>query len=371
MILLRKFSYLLASMLCLLVTHILPAQTVGDIVTTKDSLKTKNAYIADFSQNYMARVFYANRNFSFNLRSRIGEKRTIQYAPNGQNYVGFGFFFKKTGLELGLKLPVSDALNQRYGKTKYFNLQTNYYGDKIGADLAFQRYQGFYVKNPYETDTTWLPGNNYPQRKDIIARNISVNVYYIFNNKKFSYRAAFAQTERQVKSAGSFVMMGAVSHLRFGSSNSFIPEAQLATFGEKTSFKEGNFYSIALLPGYAHTFVVNSYYLSLSFHLGVGIQHKHYIVSDRLYDDLNIFRKSNLRIAGGYYGKRFLGGLSLIIDNTPIQLQNVVLSASMVNVKIFAGYRFNSKSLDKGVSTLKAKTVNKVKGKRKSKQPSR
>lgn len=367
MTLIRKFNYSLASMVCLLASHILPAQTVGDIVTTKDSLKTKNAYIVDFTQNYMARVFYANRNFSFNLRSLVGEKRTIQYAPNGQNFVGAGFFFKKTGLELSLKVPVSDALNERYGKTRYINLQTNYYGDKIGIDLAFQRYKGFFVKNPYEVDTVWLPGSNYPQRQDIIARNISANVYYIFNNKKFSYRAAFAQTERQAKSAGSFVMMSAVSHLRFGSANSFIPVAQLSTFGEKTSFKEGNFYSVAFLPGYAHTFVVNSFYLSLSFHIGVGIQQKHYIVSDRLYDELNISRKNNLRIAGGYYGEKFLGGLSVIIDNTPIQMQNVILSASTFNVKIFVGYRFNSKRLDRDVSKLRAKTVEKLKSIRKRK----
>jgi hypothetical protein len=43
--------------------------------------------------------------------------------------------------------------------------------------------------------------------------------------------------------------------------------------------------------------------------MGVGVQHKHYVLGARIYDDVNISRKNNLRIAGGYYGKRFLGGL--------------------------------------------------------------
>jgi hypothetical protein len=344
-------KYLVFTLLFVWISAAVSAQTVGDVVTKSDT--SRNAYIKDFPQHYMYRMFFANRNFSFNLRSRVGEKRNIQYAPNGQNFVGFGFFYKKAGLELGIKLPVSDKLTTRYGNTKYIDLQTNYYGDKIGADLAIQRYRGFYVKNPYEVDTTWIPGKNYPQRGDITALNLGANVYYIFNNKKFSYRAAFAQTEQQTKSAGSFVLMGGASHLRFRGKNSFIPLSELAAFGENTNFRQGNFYSLAILPGYAHTFIVDEFYLSLSFHMGVGVQHKHYIINERVYDDLNISRKNNMRIAGGYYGKQFLGGLSVIIDNTPIQMQNVVLSASSYSVKIFIGHRFNSKKLDKQMERLK------------------
>jgi hypothetical protein len=351
---LSYIRWLFISILLILSEKELFAQTtIGDVVTSNDSIH--NAYIKDFSQNYMARVFYANRNFSFNLRSKIGEKKSIHYAPNGQNFVGAGFFYKKMGLELGFKLPVSDVLEARYGRTRFIDLQTNYYGDKIGADLAFQRYRGFYVKNPYEADTAWLPGYNYPQRKDIITLNISGNIYYIFNNKKFSYRAAFAQTEQQIKTAGSFVLMGAAAHIRFDARNSFIPAALLSGFGESASFRQGSFYSIAVLPGYAHTFVLDKYYLSLSFHMGVGVQHKHYILGARVYDDVNISRKNNLRIAGGYYGKRFLGGLSVIIDNTPIQMQNIVLSASTFNIKMFVGYRFDSKRLDRNVEKIKTK----------------
>lgn len=346
----RNSSWLILLFLFVLIKPVLLAQTVGDVITKKDT--SSNAYIKDFPQRYTFRVFFGNRNFAFNLRSRIGEKKTIHYAPNGKNFIGIGFFYKKAGLELGIKLPVPDKLNARYGKTRYIDLQTNYYGDKMGADLAFQRYRGFYIKNPYEVDTSWIPRNNYPQRSDIIALHLGTNVYYVFNNKKFSYRAAFAQTEQQAKSAGSFVIMGAISHLRFRGNSSFVPVSESAVFGENTGFRQGNFYSLAVLPGYAHTFVVNEFYLSLSFHMGVGVQHKHYLLNTRVFDDINIARKNNMRIAGGYYGKHFLGGLSVIIDNTPIQMQNIVLSASSFNVKIFAGYRFNSGKLDKQIDRL-------------------
>lgn len=81
--------------------------------------------------------------------------------------------------------------------------------------------------------------------------------------------------------------------------------------------------------------------------MGVGLQQKYFTIEDRLYNQLSIARKNNMRLAGRYYGKRFLAGTSVIIDNTPIKMQNVVLSASTFNVKVFVRYKFYSKSLDR------------------------
>jgi hypothetical protein len=336
---------ILVAAFVMLLTPTLFSQTVGDVVTAEDS--TDNAYVVDFPEPYMGRVYLTNRNFSFNLKSRIGNKRSILYSPNGQFLTGAGFFYKKAGLELGFKVPVRDVLNERYGKTRFLDFQTNYYSRRIGADLTFQRYKGFYVKNPLDVVNTWIPGSNYPQRSDIRAINLSGNVYYIANYKKFSYRAVYVQTERQARSAGSFIAMASLSYLRFDSNGPLIPDETTAMFGEHTSFSNGSFYSLAILPGYAHTFVVDKFYFSFALHMGVGLQQKYYTIDDRLQQQLSLARKNNMRLAGGYYGQRFLVGTSLIIDNTPIKMQNVVLSASTFNVKLFAGYKFYSRSLDK------------------------
>lgn len=328
------------------------AQT-GGVISSADS--TQSLYIANFPQKFLARTFVSVRNFNFILRSRVGQKRSISYAPNGREAIGVGFFYKKAGLEIGIKLPASDAGNQRYGKTRYLDWQVNYYGSRIGADLAIQRYRGFYVRNPFEVDSTWQPGDNYPQRSDLLAFNVIGNVYYIFNHKKYSFRAAFAQTERQTQSAGSFVLMGSVNRLRIDSDGNLIPVANQETFGDQTDFRSGSFYGFSILPGYAHTFVLNRFYVALSLHLGAGVQYKRYTIDDSFEREWALVRKNNLRMAAGYYGNRFLAGTSLFVDNTGMRLQNLQLSASSFNVRFFVGYLFNSPELDKLITKQRRK----------------
>ena len=78
-----------------------------------------------------------------------------------------------------------------------FNI--NAYGNKMGADLIFQRADdvgGVQTLDNYKaeipedmlTTTTW-----------------DANFYYVFNHRKFSYPAAFTQTYIQKRSAGSFI----------------------------------------------------------------------------------------------------------------------------------------------------------------------
>src|SRR4051794_18112062 len=75
-------------------------------------------YIADFPEIASFRLSVAQRNFNFGLKSKIGDGKRIEYAPNVQGVYGFGLYYRKLGLELSMSLPSSDRENTLFGKTK-------------------------------------------------------------------------------------------------------------------------------------------------------------------------------------------------------------------------------------------------------------
>lgn len=101
-------------------------------------------------------------------------------------------------------LSLSVALNPAHlaGKKKDYELNMNAYGNKLGADVIFHSAKTF-------------EGNVHTQRGDIsipaglISQNmLTLNAYYAFNGRRFSYPAVFSQSWMQKRSCGS-LMLGA------------------------------------------------------------------------------------------------------------------------------------------------------------------
>ena len=88
------------------------------------------------------------------------------------------------------------------GEKKDYELNMNAYGNKLGADVIFHSAKTF-------------EGNVHTQRGDIsipaglISQNmLTLNAYYAFNGRRFSYPAVFSQSWMQKRSCGS-LMLGA------------------------------------------------------------------------------------------------------------------------------------------------------------------
>ncbi|MBR5654648.1 MAG: DUF4421 family protein [Prevotella sp.] len=102
---------------------------------------------------------------------------------------------------LGFSLNLSLNPAKLMGKYDDYELNFNSYGKRIGFDIIYQDAHNF---------TGWqerdglgradLPG-------DLLKlKTLNANVYYVFNNRRFSYPAAFTQSYIQRRSAGSLLM---------------------------------------------------------------------------------------------------------------------------------------------------------------------
>lgn len=100
------------------------------------------------------------------------------------------------------------ALSMSFNPAHFFNLyhdfeiNLNSYGNKFGADFIYQRSSSFSGRMNAGGETTHIESGKVKQR------SVDANFYYVFNNKRFSFPAAFTQNYIQKRSVGSW-MVGA------------------------------------------------------------------------------------------------------------------------------------------------------------------
>ncbi len=309
-------------------------------ILQKPDLDVKRQYIRDFVNWKTGRLVLSTRNLQFELRSRTQRQAFLQFRPSNNLALGVAGYYRRLGLELGFKLPASDERKDRFGNSRIVDWSTTFYADQYGADVFFQRYRGYYVRNGYEADQSWRKGDPYPRYPQLAAFHLGGNVYYVFNHNRFSYRAAFTQMERQMKSAGSFLLMTSAGIMNFSNeARAFIPPQRLAGYNNN-DFRYARLYNLALAPGYGYTFVYDRLYASASLFMGFGLQHQRYTMNNAVENVGQVFRKYNMRLAAGYFGEIFYGGAGFLLDNSTSRVQDLVLAVSSPSLRLFAGARF-------------------------------
>lgn len=125
---------------------------------------------------------------------------------NGQHYQSEMEANSKATLSLGVGyqgFTLSLALNpaKLMGKYNDYELNFNCYRRSFGFDVIYhdaKNFTGWYDQEGMER--VELPDGM------LHVQTLNVNVYYAFNNRRFSYPAAFSQSYIQRRSAGSFLL---------------------------------------------------------------------------------------------------------------------------------------------------------------------
>ena len=121
----------------------------------------------------------------FNSEMKADYKSTISLAVS---YLGFS---------------LSAALNPAKLMSKYrdYELNFNSYGRRFGFDVIYQDAHNFTGWHDHEgMERIELPDGV------LKVKTLNVNAFYVFNNRRFSYPAAFSQSYIQRQSAGSFLL---------------------------------------------------------------------------------------------------------------------------------------------------------------------
>ena len=297
-------------------------------------------FIEDFSDKLVIRGFTKSKSNSLTIRNTATQQE-LKYQPNPAMSLGGGFNLNWLGLDLAFALPESEEDTDKYGETKSFDFQTNMYLRKFFIDASYVRYKGYFIE---EMDQK-LEIDTIIKKPEIRTRNFGLSLNYLFNNKKFSYRAAYLQNERQKKSAGSFFIGPYFSYTNIDSKKGFVPPHYAPIYPEVVDITHSKSWQLGAQSGYAHTFVIQKFYMTLAFGFGLGYENRRSISRfDKLASlEHGVTPKIQTRGAIGYNGNKLSFGLQGVLDALFLggTGKNEV-SYSYGSYRFFIAHRFNA-----------------------------
>ena len=274
--------------------------------------KIDTSYISDKTKMLTVRALASSK---FNKYRFIDEGNSLTYRANNSYNIGLGAVYSFLGINVTVKAPFLNDDNDKYGKTKKLDIQAYAFPRKVALDLYLQYYKGFYVLENGITQP-YLPADRNPVRADITTQHIGVNGSYVFNAKKFSFRAAFIQNEYQKKSAGSPLLGGGIHYNRISGDSAIIPaDISYSNFFDNSGFNKAGAFSVGVHGGYAYTLVIAGHiFITGAALAGVGGNYSY------LRDDANdVFKRrvglqANLayKAAVGYNSETFYAGILYI-----------------------------------------------------------
>jgi hypothetical protein len=315
----------------------------GQVVTTPppetgEADSVRRYYIKQLPKYFFLYPVLKQRSLNFELEKEDGPPGTITFKPNNSYSFGLGMYLFEFGFELTFAVPLEEKSISVYGESKARDIQFNLLGKKWGADAYFQKYKGFYVT---DSKVAVAGGEAYPQRPDIVTQNIGLTGNYVFNNQRFSFRAAYNFSEEQIFSKGSLLMFSSISSFKLDADSSIINKSQEATFGKDLGFTDLRYTSFSIAPGCTYSMVFKHFFLNGT--LAVGPAHN-WIRSntengaDKTETRINSFVAA--RIAIGYNGERLFGGVTFFTQGSNVKFDDTRFSNNNGTFKILIGYRF-------------------------------
>jgi hypothetical protein len=254
-----------------------------------------SSFIGQYSQDFSARGFV----FGNTLQLSTNEEDELivnEYLPNNPAGIGGGIAYKNFLFDInyGHNLGIKD--DDKYLKTKSFDFQLHHYGQRYVTDIFIQKYRGFYINNPdLSADAANCP--------DLSVFHMGLFGQYVFNNKRFSYQAAFNQSEKQLKSAGSFLLGGGVYYFDINSDSSFL-------FRNENEIQS---YQWGINAGYAYNWVLKERWLICgSATMGFNIGNKN--IKSFFNESLYINPTALLRFSSCYNRENWTLGLIFVYN---------------------------------------------------------
>ena len=236
------------------------------VYLTTDPKDTIDQYIEDLTDLLSLKLFTLTKSNALDI---IYPEGRVILRPNGNTNLGFGFNYKSVGLSLSFGRPLSQSSIDKYGATNRFDVQVSYFGHRIGFDGFLQGYKGYYMANP--NDFVDWDESYYPRIPDLSVFSLGGNLFYMFNSKKFSYKAAYIRNEIQKQSAGSFSVGLFFYQDQVRSEYGFLPKEMPDSILSDFDLKEFDATSIGVSAGYQYTFVIGqNFFINLQLTPGIG-----------------------------------------------------------------------------------------------------
>jgi hypothetical protein len=293
-----------------------------------------------FPKNFLIKPRYVFPAFIFNVSNRDHNGQSFNWRPSIPAVIGGALRIKKFYISMGFRLPGNSAHEQQFGKTTfqdyYINIQTRI----VAWTIYYRDYKGFYMNDYKKFYPDWREDSlGFPKAKNLHLIEGGMNLGFNFN-KNFSLNAAFAQSERQKKSAGSFLMTVSERYQRIETDSNLLPGNQTTNYPNLNKFVAGDFLTTIISLGAGYQIVMGKFHFTPVVLIGSGVQIQNYQQPGRNIWRLNVPTYANARVQFGYNGDNFFANIiyGAEFNSVPIKESRMRLFYQVVEFGI--GVRF-------------------------------
>lgn len=305
------------------------AQTVDSL-----DVKTEDGWIEKISDKISLDVSLNNSYETFEVKTP--NTKFILYPNTSTNLrLNVNYRFMSLGFQITPDFIPGNGDENLKGDTKSFEFRTAFIFKHWFTNLSYSKIKGYYLKNSNDFATD-LEGGPYIQFPDLNYHGFAISTGYS-SNSKFSFRSLTSQTERQLRSAGSFIPTINLHYYIIDDKSS----------GMSTQ-KTNNFES-SIGPGYVYTFVSKKkFYLSLGLLSNFGYLNTKLTTQqpngDITTNQNNFIFRWDGKVGLGYNGRNFYTGMYANISGTEYRQENTTAMnfETRVFYHLFLGIRISA-----------------------------
>ena len=299
-------------------------------------------YISPNRYNYALMATHFSNFEYYSVTSEFPQPQKLSFSPNPHNKIGLYFGWR--WIFLGWSVDIDDIYRKTNRKNKGTEFDLSLYSSKLVVDIFYRRtgnnykihkIRGFYDEIPsdYSEDFSGL-------KVDIKG----LNLYYIFNNRKFSYPAAFSQSTNQRRNAGTFIAGFSISKHNLDFDYQQLPAYIQERMNPGMKVNKIKYTNANISFGYAYNWVFARNCLAC-LSLTPAIAYKASDVDAETQEGKAWYSKFNLDFllrAGVVYnnGKYFVG-TSFVGKNYNYHRNNFSLDNGFGTLQVYVGFNFH------------------------------
>lgn len=299
-------------------------------------------YISPNRYNYALMTTHFSNFEYYSVTSELPRPQKLSFTPNPHNKIGLYFGWR--WIFLGWSVSVDDIYRKTNRKNKGTEFDLSLYSSKLGVDIFYRRTGNNYRIHKMNGFPEHIP-SDYSQDFNGLKVDIKgLNLYYIFNNRKFSYPAAFSQSTNQRRNAGSFIAGFSISKHELNFNYNELPEFIQEAMNPGMKVRRVKYTNANISFGYAYNWVFARNCLAcLSFTPAVAYKASN--VDAEVNEGKEWYSKFNLDFllrAGVVYnnGKYFVG-TSFVGKNYNYRRNNFSVDNGFGTLQIYAGFNFH------------------------------
>lgn len=305
-------------------------------------------YVRKYPDRFIVTLSQSYRQYDVRFFQTYGQDTMGAGAPqmiaDANASSGISIDFDKISFSFGIKTyPSTPADIEKKGQTKLTSYSLSFGAYRFRFESSYRNYHGFYDYKTATYDTNYAHTGIYYQNPSMDVRSMRVKTLFIFKKRKFSYNSAYFNTQRQLKTKGSFLLVSNVYDYRFRSDVSLIPDSSRKYFGKYSDLDYFRVQGISIGPGYSWNLVLfKTLYFNMTLTSGFDFQHRSYDTFSDTYSDKfwKVGAAGDARFALGLNGKRMFTSITFRMDYNSYVSQNLRIEPRYKSLDFNFGYRF-------------------------------